>query len=203
MAKTKISRVGFGQVEPNHLSGIVEGRMNAQRPVDITAMGKVIEQGRFAKYDPATGKVNLSGKGNWMLIYNEEQLYDERYQAHKDYAMILKDHRTTRPVTGISLGSTDPYDGQLFPRLISTEVGDIYTTNSFGPGENTLTDAYDQVFEGPSVDVGDVFVVGADGYLTLVTNPAANDAPTKDIWQVVKVYTMADGQPGVKIQRIG
>jgi len=203
MAKTKISRVGFGQVEPNHLSGIVEGRIYAQRPVNTTTMGKVIEQGRFAKYDPATGEINLSGKGEWMLIYNEEQFYDERHTNHKDYAMILKDYRKTRPVTGVPLGSKDPFDGQLFARVIATEIGDIMTTNSFGPGEDTLTDAYDQVFDGPSLDVGDVLAVGADGYLALVTNPAANGAPTKDIWQVVKVYTMPDGQPGVKIQRIG
>ena len=83
-----ISRKGFAQVEPNHLSGIVTGQILAQLPVDTATMGPVIENGRFAKYDYATGKVNLTGAGEWMLIYNEEKLYDERKQHHKDFAMI-------------------------------------------------------------------------------------------------------------------
>ena len=83
-----ISRKGFGQVEPNHLSGIVEGRIYAQLPADNTVFtSKILEQGTFAKYDMEHGKVNLAGDGEWMLVYNEEQKYDERYQMHRDYAM--------------------------------------------------------------------------------------------------------------------
>lgn len=74
MAATQIKRRGFGQVEPNHLTGIVDGSVYAQLPVDTEAMGKVIEQGRFAKYDYANGKVDLTGAGPWLMIYNEEKL---------------------------------------------------------------------------------------------------------------------------------
>ena len=97
-----ISRKGFAQVEPNHLSGIVTGQILAQLPVDTATMGTVIENGRFAKYDYATGKVNLTGAGEWMLIYNEEKLYDERKQHHKDFAMIAGNYT----------------DGEIVPRLI-------------------------------------------------------------------------------------
>ena len=62
------TRIGYTQVEPNHMSGMVTGQILAQLPVDITTMGSVIEQGRFAKYDYSTGKVNLTGKGEWMMI---------------------------------------------------------------------------------------------------------------------------------------
>ena len=77
-----ISRVGFGQVEPNHLSGIVTGQIYAQLPLDTETMGEVLENGRYAKYDYAAGKVNLTGEGEWMLVYNEEKIYDERKQSH-------------------------------------------------------------------------------------------------------------------------
>jgi hypothetical protein len=187
MAATQIGRRGFGQVEPNHLSGIVTGQILAMLPVDTETMGNIIENGRFAKYDYATGKVNLTGPGEWMLIYNEEKLYDERLQSHKDFAMIADNYT----------------DKEIVPRLISTVLGDIFTTNTFGQskGKNSpiklgtdLTKDFD--VEGISVEVGDKLYVGADGYL------AASGDEKGPVFQVVKVYTMPDGQPGVKLMRI-
>jgi hypothetical protein len=172
-----ISRKGFAQVEPNHLSGIVTGQILAQLPVDTTTMGTIIENGRFAKYDYVTGKVNLTGDGEWMLIYNEEKLYDERKQSHKDFAMI----------------ATDYTDGEIVPRLISTVLGDIYTTNAFG---GAAKHDMDEV-EGIEASEGTkLYVDPATGYLALSGDEKG------PVFQVVKVYTMADGQPGVKLMRI-
>ena len=126
-----IMRKGYGQVEPNHLSGIVEGRIYAQLPaakVTPTPTGEgasavtttkttpitQLEQGQFAKYDYAAGVVNFDGEGEFMLVYNEEKLYDERKQNHKDFVYKAKDFT----------------DGMGYPRLIATEVGDIITTNT-------------------------------------------------------------------------
>ena len=50
-----------------------------------------------------------------MLVYNEEKLYDERRQNHKDFAMIAEEMA----------------DKTIYPRLLKTNVGDIYTTNTF------------------------------------------------------------------------
>lgn len=175
----QIDRKGFGQVEPNHLSGIVEGRIYAQLPVDKSTMGGIIEQGRFAKYNYAAGKVNLTGDGDWMLIYNEEHHYDERRPYHKDYAMKEEDF----------------IDKTLVPRLIGTNVGDIYTTNTF----NTAASSYDGTTVGYDLDVGDYLEVKANGYLGYV----ATKPQSGMVWKVVKVYTMSDGKaPGVKIQRV-
>lgn len=171
----QVKRTGFGQVEPNHFTGIVDGSIYAQLPVDTEALGKVIEQGRFAKYDYANGKVDLTGEGQWLMIYNEEKLYDERYQSHKDFAMIAKNYS----------------DGEIVPRLIEIPVGDIYTTNTFGA--NTDKDAE---VEGIELSVGDKLYVGEDGYL------AKSGDEQGPVFQVVKEYTMPDGQPGVKLQRI-
>ena len=68
----------------------------------------------------------------------------------------------------------------MVPRVLKTNVGDIYTTNCVNETELAL---------------GDILSPAADGYL--VKNP---DADMK--WQVVKVYTMPDRQKGVKIMRI-
>ena len=180
---TKISRRGFAQVEPNHLSGIVTGQILAQLPVDTATMGKVIENGRFAKYDYANNKVNLTGEGEWMLIYNEEKLYDERYQSHKDFAMIAEN-----------------YDGEeIYPRLISTVLGDIFTTNAFGLGSTNKAEV-----EGIELEEGDkVAINSSTGYLDKVGGDADGDLDKEGpTFQVVKVYTMADMQPGVKLMRI-
>ena len=187
MAKTQIKRNGFGQVEPNHLSGIVTGQIYAQLPAQKkTPTGvipakdgiAILEQGQYAKYDYAEGEVNFTGEGEWFLVYNEEHNYDERFQYHKDYAMRAEEF----------------IDGTMVPRLIRTYVGDIYTTNTFGP-----CTALRQDVNGIALEVGDKLVVGDDGYLRAKTNADTNP---QLVWKVVKVYTMPDGQPGVKIQRI-
>ena len=186
-----MKRIGYGQVEPNHLSGIVTGQIYAQLPAQIattTGTGDnavttvtpiaQLEQGQFAKYDYANGAVNFTGDGEFMLVYNEAKLYDERKQHHKDF--VYK--------------ATDFTDGKLFPRLIRTYVGDIMTTNTIGVPNTSDSAEVGNV----SLSVGDFLEISNTGFLT-----KANAKPQTGIaWKVVKEYTMPDGQPGVKIQRV-
>jgi hypothetical protein len=175
MAKTQISRKGFGQVEPNHLSAQTNGQIYAQLPA--STVFNILENGMFLKYDYPNKECNLTGKGEWMLVMNEIKLYDQRAQALKDYAMQKSDFM----------------GGELVPRLLRTEIGDIYTTNTFGANTSPAS-----TVSGASLDVGDLLKVDeSTGYLTPATT-----ADTGMIWQVAKVYTMPDMQPGVKIQRI-
>jgi len=188
MATKVIGRKGFAQVEPNHLSGIVTGQIYAQLPV-ATAMGDYIEQGRFAKYDYAENEVNLGGAGEWMLIYNEEKKYDERFQNHKDYVMK----------------KTDFVDGVMVPRLIKTNVGDIYTTNAFGKttGANSALDAAADDVAGISIDDSALPTLAVDkttGYL--VDSTDGNADANGPMFEIAKIYTMADGQPGLKLVRV-
>ena len=74
-----------------------------------------------------------------------------------------------------------PEDTTMVPRVLKTNVGDIFTTNCMNVAEPA---------------VGDVLAPGAKGIL----EAAGEDAAMK--WQVVKVYTMPDYQKGVKIMRI-
>ena len=73
-----------------------------------------------------------------------------------------------------------PEGTKMVPRLFKTNLGDHYTTN---------------MINASSLNVGDTLKVGAKGIL----EPGTDDKMT---WQVVKVYTMPDGQAGVKIMRI-
>ena len=180
-----MKRIGFGQVEPNHLSAQRTSQIYAQLPAnaEITQL----ENGQFVKYDYANGEVNFSGKGEWMLVFNEVKLYDGWRESYKDFAMLVDNYTPGSNITHDGLG---PFKGQMVPRVFKTNIGDIYTTNCLEKAgakgvETTMTD----------VEVGDVLKINADGFL------AANG--TSDIqFQVVKVYTMPDGQEGIKVMRI-
>ena len=160
----KITKIGYGQVEPNHLSAQRTGQIYAQLPAD-SSIGK-LENGQFVKYDYASGKVNFTGDGEYMLVLNEVKLYDER-KTNKDFVMKKEDY----------------VGGVMVPRVFKTNVGDIYTTNMVDP-EAEITAGTTKL------------TPKENGILKVATG-------TEDmIWKVVKVYTMADGQAAVKLQRI-
>ena len=116
-----IKRVGFGQVEPNHLSAQRNGQVYAQLP--CTKDIKIPENGQFVKYDYANSEVNFTGAGEWMLVMNEVKLYDDFWREY----IPLK--------------------------------------------------------------------INAAGFLSTA-------GTSDEVFQVVKVYTMPDGQQGVKVRRI-
>ena len=86
-----IERIGFGQVEPNHLSAQRTAQIYAQLPAakDI----EVLENGQFVKYDYANGECNFTGAGEWMMVFNEVKLYDDFWrESYKDFAMQAKNY---------------------------------------------------------------------------------------------------------------
>ena len=91
--------VGYGQVEPNHLSAQRTGQIYAQLPADPSI--EVLEQGQFVKYDYAKGLVNFEGAGEWMLVYNEIKLYRD-FQRDCEFAMIKGNYqaRVYSPLDG-------------------------------------------------------------------------------------------------------
>ncbi|MCD8210320.1 MAG: hypothetical protein LUC37_02120 [Prevotella sp.] len=181
-----ISRVGFGQVEPNHLSAQRTGQIYAQLPANDEI--EILENGQFVKYDYTNKEVNFTGSGEWMLVYNEEKLYDDFWREHrKDFAMIKSNYTPGSDITHEGWG---PFEGQMVPRVFKTNIGDIYTTNCVGGG-NTDGNAE---YEGIDLEEGDTVSPNSEGYL---------ESGSGDItFEVVKVYTMPDGQPAVKLMRI-
>ena len=68
----------------------------------------------------------------------------------------------------------------MVPRVLKTHVGDIFTTNMINEESVELKDEL-------SPDSNGILSKSGDGSI---------------VWQVVKVYTMPDHQPGVKLMRI-
>ena len=177
LSQAKFVKLGYGQIEANHLSARRNGKIYAQLPADKTI--KVLENGQFVKYDYANGVVNFTGEGPWMLVFNEPKVYEDR-QTNADFAMKREDY-----VAYVYNAANDamPEGTVMVPRVMNTDRGDIYTTNMVG--EESLT-------------VGDKLAPNAKGIL----DKASGATATECVWQVAKVYTMPDGQPGVKLIRI-
>lgn len=167
-----IKRIGYGQVEPNHLSAQRTAQIYAQLPLDATtktALNGVLENGQFLKYDLANNACNLTGNGEWMLVFNEIKLYDERKQMYRDYAMI----------------EGECVNKEMVPRVFKTNIGDIFTTNYVGAG-TADTD----------ITVGNYLKIDNNGKLV---DGTLTDVPC---FQIAKLYTMADGQDGIKVVRV-
>ena len=98
-SQAKYVEMGYGQVEPNHLSAQRTAQIYAQLPADPAIA--VLEQGQFVKYDYANGLVNFTGAGEWMLVYNEIKLYRE-HQLDCEFAMIKGNYqaRVYSPLNG-------------------------------------------------------------------------------------------------------
>lgn len=173
----KYVKYGYGQVEPNHLSAQRTAQIYAQLPANKDI--KMLENGQFVKYDYAKSEVNFEGAGEWMLVYNEVKVYLDR-DTDADFAM-KKVNYVGRVYN--AYGDDLPEGTVMVPRVFKTNIGDIFTTNCVNEEE---------------LAVNDELVVGDDGYLTKTAGDNAGDMK----WQVVKVYTLGDGQPAVKIMRI-
>jgi hypothetical protein len=211
---------GYGQVEPNHLSAQRTAQIYAQLPADSAI--DVLEQGQFVKYDYEKGLVNFTGDGEWMLVYNETKLYREE-QVDCEFAMVKENYGAriyspldpdtlnwdarSRDYRDIALdndyrdiyATNDPFHFEavtkpkmmpegttMVPRVFKTNVGDHFTTN---------TVMLDKAAKKEDL-MGTILAPNEKGILA----EAGEDADMK--WKVVKVYTMPDGQRGVKVLRI-
>ena len=223
MAKTRLSEKalyverGYGQVEPNHLSAQRTGQIYAQLPADAAI--KVLENGQFVKYDYAKGLVNLTGKGEWMLVFNEVKIYHD-YEGDADFAMIKENYgaKIYSPIDAASLktGQARDYSNittsadQYIPDSTTAPFGAAtYTGPKEMPAGTTMiprvfkTNIGDifttnTIAEAGTLALEDILTVGEDGYLK--KNAAAEAGEMQ--WQVCKVYTLPDRQKGVKIIRI-
>lgn len=223
------TRDGYGQVEPNQLSAQKTGQIFASLRLDEEV--NVLQNGEFMYYDYANGTVNagktagdgtVATMGEPYLVFNEIKLYEPFWRtSYKDFAMIrvnnvnpttgvvtpgenyvtsalatagYGDGATTAPILPNPQHTEYPYRMTGFaPRLFKTNIGDIFTTN--------------MVKTGVEYSVGDCLTPVKNATTkTLQLETATPDAETGAyvgmIWRVVQVYTMPDGQPGLKLQRV-
>lgn len=210
---------GYGQVEPNHMSAKRNGQVYAQLPAAENI--ELLENGQFVKYDYVKGVCDFKSAGPWRMVFNEVKIYEDR-ETDADFAMI-KDHYNARVYSPIGQTKSDlktvlDYTGEavregsnaafkkevetfnypqlmpdgtkMVPRVIAVSNGDIWTTNTIKA-------------EAGSLRVGDQLKIDSDGYLTKDESKSAAGGDEDPKFVVVKVYTMPDLQPGVKVQRIG
>lgn len=221
LGKATFVQYGYGQVEPNHLSAPRNGQIYAQLPAASTI--DLLENGQFVKYDYAAGVCDFSTEaksGAWMMVFNEVKIYEDR-ETDADFAMKKINYnariyspvgQTTSDVITVGDYSADavregsdigykknvetftypaamPEGTKMVPRVFYISIGDHWTTNTIKADAGSLA-------------VGDTLKIGADGYLTKDTDSSAKGGDLDPIFAVVKVYTMPDLQPGVKVQRV-
>ena len=222
----KAKGYGYGQVEPNHLSAQATKEVYAQLPAKKEI--QILENGQFAKYDYAKEVVDFDGPGEWLLVWNEIKLHRDN-QMDCEFAMIRDDYQARVYSPADSENAKQPYQARYYngidaeknpiddvtaapdmyelhynenpfvnlgkyhekmmpeagssmvPRLMKTHIGDIFTTNMIADEDVSVEDTLSPR--------------AADGILS-------KSGDGSIVWQVVKVYTMPDGQPGVKLMRI-
>ena len=126
--------------------------------VDAEGNASVSVNGKEYKFDDVTAAPDM-----YELHYNEDPFHIEsKYEPAK------------MPANGSS----------MVPRVLKTNVGDIFTTNTINGTVDTIK-------------TGVLLTPGANGILEV-----AAEGATGMLWQVVKVYTMPDHQRGVKVMRI-
>lgn len=203
------TRNGYGQVEPNQLSAQKTGQIYASLP--LASDVDILQNGEFMYYDYKSGTVTANGVGEPMLVFNEVKLYEPFWQtSYKDFAMIRvgDNYVTSRLATagygdgaeteGVASAHSDWQAGYrmngIAPRLFKTNVGDIFTTNMVETG-NEITYSQGDTLKLKKVNkaadkTGNTLVLSKTGDIDVLE------------FVVAKVYTMPDGQPGLKLQRI-
>ena len=203
------TRNGYGQVEPNQLSAQKTGQIYASLP--LASDVDILQNGEFMYYDYKSGTVTADGKGEPMLVFNEVKLYEPFWQtSYKDFAMIRvgDNYVTSRLATagygdgaeteGVASAHSDWQAGYrmdgIAPRLFKTNVGDIFTTNMVETGAE-ITYA-----QGDTLKLKKVSKAADKTGNTLVLSKTGDIDALEFV--VAKVYTMPDGQQGLKLQRI-
>ena len=205
------TRNGYGQVEPNQLSAQKTGQIYASLP--LASDVDILQNGEFMYYDYKSGTVTADGVGEPMLVFNEVKLYEPFWQtSYKDFAMIRvgDNYVTSRLATagygdGAETKGVTPNPGHsdwqagyrmdgIAPRLFKTNVGDIFTTNMVETGASIT---YSQ---GDTLKLKKVPKAADKTGNTLVLSKTGNIDALEFV--VAKVYTMPDGQQGLKLQRI-
>ena len=200
LSKAKFVTLGYGQVEPNHLSARRTGQIYAQLPADESI--EVLENGQFVKYDYATGKVNFTGAGEWLLVFNEVKVYGDR-ETDADFAMKKSDYNA-RVYSPVGQNSSDlvtygDYTGEAKYEGTDTAYQMKMPAYSYPQNMPEGTKMVPRCLKTNEMDIMTLnTIVGDDGYLTKTAGANAGNMK----WVVSKVYTMPDNQPGVKVQRI-
>ena len=187
MALQKITKDGYGQLELNLVAFPRTGRVVAQHKAGTTFTGatgddRYLENGMLLKVDGANrcvDKANPAEGDIYALNYSTEHMYDEREYRLADFR----------------LNSVNDF----YPRLGYLSAGDKYTTNCvcYDTEEFANDEALMKALE--NFATTPIYAGACElGYEKLSkTLPEFGPA-----LRVIEVYTMPDGQFGVKLEAI-
>lgn len=180
----------YSAIEVQRLVAQDSGHVYGQYPLDASVavlengMCAVIdfEAARDAKYDDLyasglKGTVKLPGATPVAtqlvgLVYSAEELYDERVQNLKSFAMVHRGNPTGKAGNVSELG---------FPRLYRMFKGDVFTTDAVKSADNVAG------------SVGKYFVAGTDGKWTLTATGGTTKPTDKGPVLFAEAYvTMPD-----------
>lgn len=170
------AKAGYGQVEPNHLSAMRTGQIYAQLPVSGALF--------------ASGAAWYGGLENGTFAKYDPYLgyvCTGTQSPSGEYMLVMNEvklYDVRQFAKDFIMNPADYVSDVVTPRLYKTNVGDIITTN--------------QVLTSGTYTAGDVLKPATTTGILYEAAPAAGEMA----WQVVKVTTMPDGSPGLKLQRI-
>lgn len=180
MAIKRLEIKGYGQLEINQApfrrAGRVEAQCRIEDGIDYVENGMLLAVDRKARTVgyPAGGADEVIG-----LNYTSEHLYDERYQALKDFRL----------------------EAGLCPRIGYVGLGDKWTTNciAYDTTEFTAEDDLKEALEPATLATTALYGVPCEVGAIKIT---ATKPATGFYCEVVKATTMPDGQFAVQFAGI-
>lgn len=184
MAAQRLKIDGYGQLELNNVAFRRDGRIEAQCALDETDFAEIpAENGMLLAVDNVTRTIKLPTADSAFIAlnYTAEHMYDERATALKNFNLPR---------------------GTFLPRLGYLAIGDKFTTNciSFDSAvDSAWTDdeAFKEAVTQDSLETTPVYGGVCDNGSILVSATKPTYGP---VLRAVKVYTMPDGQFGIKFQ---
>ena len=181
----------YGVIELNHVSWPETARVFGQLPLDSTDFETApAENGMWLAYDIAGGSVRFANAVTEPVgvLYMGEKEYNQ-------FEPGLNNYRLER--------------GGFYPRIGMPQVGDIYTTNTFsytkGSGDGEFEDNDAVVTALGNLASAPLYLIpstteGAPRLTDATGLGAATGVVT--VAQVVKYYTLPNGDPAIKVQFI-
>lgn len=198
MSNQLLTKVGYGQVEPNRIQGMLQGRILADVPVcptDYTTLGKGVQNGVVLSWKPGgTSTVNsnlkdgelkipVAGDTVYYLIYTDVSLHSE-YLSNKDFVLTAEPGNVyvgREAAYNPHFNPTEKSQQTVVPRGIGLTVGDVFTTNMIETNNGNLP------------EVGTDIKLNAAGVFSTAGTLSGLEA------KVVQKTKMADGQQAVKL----
>lgn len=187
MATNRYTLAKYATLELNHISFSDTARVFAQLPLDTSDFTDAApaEMGMWLVYDMLGGSVRKPDAVTESvgIIYNNEKEYSAEHKGLNEYAL--------KP-------------GEVYPRMGLFMVGDTYTTNCFcyDTGEFVNDAAVNTALAAiaAATPATHCYLVTATNGAPRLTKDATVLAAAGTAAKVVKVYTMPNGELGLKVQ---